>query len=397
MEPSRSTEGKLRVVNLVAGFGVLGGAERLAREIVTRLDPERFDRTLCVSRWTEELQSRPGADEALDDLRRAGVRFVGLNRGLAADVRAWWPLISILRSEPVDVLHGHMFGSNLWAAILGSVARVPVVIAHEHTWSFEGQRARKFLDRNLIARRADAVLAVSREDRRRMIEIERIDPAKLIVVPNGIPEPAGSSGRDVRIELGIPAGAPVIGTVCTLRPQKALDVLIGASAIVAARRPDLRVLIAGEGEERAALERQIAAEGLTGKVILLGRRTDVPDLLEALDIGVCSSDFEGSPLSVLEYMAAALPVVSTRVGGVPDLIEDGVQGLLVEPRRPKALAAAIGELLDDPARASEMGERARERRQREFDIDVTVGEIASIYERLVSARRARDRDGSVSA
>jgi glycosyltransferase involved in cell wall biosynthesis len=382
MEAAKATDGRLKVVTLVDGLGLAGGGERLAREIVTRLDPDRFDRTLCVSRWRPEIAVQPGGREALAGLREAGVAFLGLERRSALDLPAWGPLLSLLRRGRVDVLHAHKFGSNVWAAMLRPFARTPVVIAHEHTWSFEGQPVRKLLDRRLIAARADAFLVVSNADRRRMIEVERIDPAKVVLVRNGIPPPPPPTNRDVRKELAIDEAAPVIGTVCALRPQKALDVLVDAAAILAPQVRGLRVVIAGEGPERVALERQIAALGLEGTVTLLGQRADVPDLLEALDVAVCSSDFEGTPLSILEYMDAALPVVATRVGGVPDVIESGTHGVLVEPRDPRSLAAAAGELLANRDRAAAMGRRGRERRRSEFDIERTVRHVERIYSDL---------------
>ena len=125
-------------------------------------------------------------------------------------------------------------------------------------------------------------------------------------------------------------------------------------------------------------------------MVFLGIRRDVPALLAALDIAVLSSDYEGSPLSVMEYMAAKKPVVSTRVGGVPELVEDGVHGLLVEPRDPTALAEAVTRLLRDPDEASRMGANGRERQQREFSLDAMVGRIEDLYEErwLASGRRA---------
>jgi len=123
-------------------------------------------------------------------------------------------------------------------------------------------------------------------------------------------------------------------------------------------------------------------------VIFTGIRTDVPDVLEALDVAVCCSDYEGSPLSVLEYMEAAKPIVATRVGGVPDLIEDGVEGVLVEPRDPAALAAAVTAMLRDRSVAAELGAQARERRRAEFDIEVMVTRLEALYEDLYEAKRA---------
>jgi glycosyltransferase involved in cell wall biosynthesis len=391
MEANSSTA-KLRVVTLVHGIGLRGGGERLARDIVSRLDPHRFERTLCVSRWSEAQADDPATGKILSGLRDSGVRFIGLPRRSAVDLAAWRPLLSLLRRERIDVLHSHMFGSNVWAAILGPLAGTPVVIAHEHTWSFEGQRLRKLLDRRLIARNVDAMLAVSREDRRRMIEIEGIDPAKLIFVPNGIPTPAARSDADVRSELGIDPAAPVVGTVCALRPQKALEVLVDAAVPLSQRFPGLQVLIVGSGSEAELLERRIEELALAGTVRLVGHRSDIPDVLQAFDVAVCCSDFEGTPLSILEYMEAGLPVVATRVGGVPDLIAPGEQGLLVEPRDPAGLASAVAGILDDPARAAAMGAAGRARRRAEFDISVTVGEIERIYTGLadgVPASRIR--------
>jgi glycosyltransferase involved in cell wall biosynthesis len=259
---------------------------------------------------------------------------------------------------------------------------VPVIVAHEHTWSYQGQPLRRLADRVVIARGSSAFVAVSREDQRRMIEIEGIRPQDTLFIPNGIPAPPAASGSDVRAELGIAPEAPVIGTVSVLRPQKALDVLLRASRILVEEFPGLRVLIAGEGDRRFALEDLTAELGLQDAVMFLGVRTDVPDVLEALDVAVSSSDFEGSPLSVMEYMEAARPVVATRVGGIPDLIDDGAQGLLVEPQDPAGFAAAVAQLLRDPERARQMGERGRERRRTEFDIDVMVRRLEALYEEL---------------
>jgi len=260
-----------------------------------------------------------------------------------------------------------------------------VVVAHEHTWSFQGQPLRRLLDRSVVARAADVVLAVSREDRRRMIEIERIPPDRVKFLANGIgPLPAPT--HDVRAELGIPAAAPVIGTVGVMRAQKALEVLLAATRLLAPELPALRVLVAGDGPERPRLERLLEAWGLERSVTLLGVRRDIADVLAALDVAVCCSDFEGSPLSVMEYMAAAKPVVATAVGGVPDLLEQGVHGLLVSPRDPRALADAVAALLADPTRAARMGALGRERQAREFTLDAMVARVERVYESLYARR-----------
>lgn len=375
---------RVRVVTLIDYMGTHGGAEGLALSVATRLDPERFESILCVSRWPLPGPPSAASADALEQLSASGVRLLGLGRHGKVDAWVWARLARFLRREGVDVLHAHKFGSNAWGTLLGRATRVPVVLAHEHTWSYEGKPLRRFLDRHLIARGADRFIAVSREDRRRMIEIEHIDPRDTLFIPNGVVSLPPPSGRDVRAELGIPSSAQAIGVVGGLRPQKAHHVLLRAVALLVERWPGLHALIVGEGPERATLERLTAELGLHDTVHFLGSRTDVPDLLSALDIAVCCSDFEGSPLAVMEYMDASLPVVASAVGGLPDLIEPGVHGLLVPPNDPPALAAALAELLDDPQRACAMGARGRERRRAEFDIDVLVRRLEDLYLELLA-------------
>jgi glycosyltransferase involved in cell wall biosynthesis len=185
----------------------------------------------------------------------------------------------------------------------------------------------------------------------------------------------------------------VIGTVAVLRPEKALEGLLEAATLLAPRLPHLRVLIAGDGPERGRLEELSQSLGLGETVMFLGFRDDVPSVLATLDVAVFSSASEGSPLAVMEAMDAALPIVATRVGGVPDLIADGEHGFLVEPGDPAALAEAVTRALGDPAVAAEMGARARDLRRREFDIAVTVRRIERLYAELYARSRRGRREG----
>jgi glycosyltransferase involved in cell wall biosynthesis len=368
---------RLKVVTVVDGLSGLGGGERVAAELAMRLDPGRFESVFCVTRprWG------PGREESL---RAAGVRTLTLRRRSAGNLLAWRPLISLLRRERTDILHCHKFGSNVWGAILGRLSGVPVFVAHEHVWSYEGQALRRLLDR-LIANEAHVFLTISRETRRQMIEVEGIDPALVRVLPNGIPPLPESSGRDVRRELGIDQDALVVGAVSVLRPQKALQVLIRSAARLVAEFPTLKVIIAGEGPQRANLEALVTEFGLDGRVMLVGPRTDVSDVLASLDVAVSSSDYEGSPLAVIEYMAAAKAIVATRVGGVPDLIEDGVHGLLVEAQDAHGLASAVARLLREPELRARMGGEARKRQQAEFTIEAAVHRLELLYEELSAA------------
>ena len=372
------------MLTLIDHVDALGGAERLAVQLAIGLDPERFERHLCASRSPAEGQDSD-VDSAIAELRAAGVTYHSLGRRHKLDVWRWAPFVSLLRRERIDVLHAHKFGSNLWGTITGRLARVPVVIAHEHSLNdpYSSHRLRRFLDRELIARFADVLVAVSRADQRHMIEVERIPPARTTFIPNGAPTVPAATDAAGRALLGVGSDTPTVGSVGYMHRRKRFDLLITAAAILRGEFPNLRMFIAGDGDERPALERLIATLSLGTMVRLLGRRSDVGELLGGLDVAVCSSDHEGSSIAVLEYMGAARPIVATRVGGTPDMITDGQEGLLVSAGDPVALAHAIGRLLRDRPLAARLGEAGRARREQEFMLETMCTRIGDLYlERL---------------
>jgi glycosyltransferase involved in cell wall biosynthesis len=382
---------RIKVLTLTDQLVYLGGgAERVAMEIATRLDQSRFESLFCASRYWEGARS-DSVQDAERRMEAAGVRYFGLGRRSGTDLYRWLSLRGILRRERVDVLHSHMFGSNVGGTVIGRLARVPTIVAHEHTWSFEGRPLRRLVDREVIGRGSTVFIAVSRDDQRKMAEIEGVNPKKILHVPNGIAPPPPPTGADVRSDLGIPAEAPLVGTVSVLRPQKALDVFIRAAAQLLRENPDLRVLLAGDGPLRGELTELVHSLGVQDRLLLPGYRSDASDVIAALDVAVSSSAFEGSPLAVMEYMESARPIVATRVGGVPDLIEDGVHGLLVDPGDVPALTEAIRRMLADPEAARRMGEAARERRRHEFTVDLMVRRFEALYERLVGGAGPPER------
>lgn len=374
--------GRPHVLSLIDSW--FGGAESFAKLVTVNLDPARYRRTLCVTR----VAGDPADEQQVRaELMAAGASLLMLERRRRTDLQPWAKLVRYMRAERVDVLHAHKFGSNVWASLLRGLGHTQVALAHEHTWSYQGQPVRRLLDRYLVSRRCDRMIAVSQLDRQHMIEIEHIDPRKIVVVPVGIPLRA-ATGHDVRAELGISPEDPVLVSVGHLRPQKAFEVLVQAAAELRQRLPSLRVLIVGDGDEGPRLAAMIESLGLGDTVRLLGRRRDVMDVVAAGQVTVCCSDFEGSPQAVIEYMAAAKPVVATRVGGLPDLVEHQVTGLLIEPRSPSALANAALELLNEPERAAAMGRRGQQRQRAELTMDVTIDRLDALYRELLAERHA---------
>lgn len=368
---------RLRVLTLTDIVSDQGGAERLAVTLARDLDTSRFERYLCTTRPFHESW-------VADDLERAGVTVLRLDRRGRIAPGALLRLARFLRSEGIDVVHAHKLGSSTWASLLAPLAGVPVVVAHEHGSAFTS-RVERVLHRHVVGRRASAVVAVSSADARSLTGINRVPAGRIRVIPNGITPRLAVSGHGVREELAIAAGVPVVATLAVLRPEKALDVLVQAAAILRARHPQLRVLVAGEGPDRSRLERLIANQGIESVVTLLGQRSDVFAVLDAADVTVCCSDREGSPLSVIEYMASGSAIVATRVGGIPDLIEDGAHGLLVEPRDPTALAASIDRLLGDPGLRDRLGASAHERQSRELGAEQMIRRFEDLYLELFAA------------
>jgi len=380
-------------MTMVDSVGGLGGAEALARAVTARLHRSRFEPSFCVTRWNPT-----SADVAARaELEATGVDVVALERESLLSVGPWRTLQRELRRRRIDILHTHKLGSNVWGAVVSPFGGVPVLIAQEHGVSGSRLRRQLLLNRFLVGRRAHAFVAVCEADRRRMIEVEGIPVEKVEVIRNGIDAAPSGDGQAMRRALEIPAEAPVVGAVATLRPEKALDVLLEAALLVRRQVPELRVLIAG-GPDRVQpeVEDQLRALrdrlGLEDTVIFLGPRLDVPDLLAAFDVGVLCSDREAGPLALLEYMEAGKPIVATRVGGIPEIVDEGRTGLLVEPRNPSQLAAALTELIRDPERGSEMGEAGRRRRREHYNLDRTTREVEGLYERLFAGAKTASRD-----
>lgn len=371
---------RLRVVTLLDTL-LTGGAERMAVTIATGLDPERFESTVCVYKPSRQAPLAAG-------LEAAAIPVLHLNRSHQAALWSWKPLLQLLRQERTHVLHSHKIGPNAWGTTIGRIARVPVIVAHDHAG--ERARMRHVVNRELIGRGADAFVTVSEAHRTSVIDVEGVQPDKVRVIRNGI-ERLRPVTTDLRRDLRIPANAPVVGSIAVLRPEKALEVLIEAAGLLAPRFPCLRVLIAGNGTEKHSLRELVRRLRLEETVSLIGFRQDIANVLAALDVAVFSSDREGMPLAMIEAMAAGRPIVATRIEGITELVTDGEEALLVPPRHPGALAEAVTRLLEDRELRDRFGARAQERQRRELDIQTTVQAFQDLYDELFDRSRRRRR------
>ncbi len=369
---------------------VSGGAERLLVESLLALDPDRFERTLFVTRWDPAVARSSEGAAVLARLAYAGVRICGTQRRGAISPRAWAAVARRLQREQVDVLHSHKFGANVAAAVLCAATGVPL-IAHEHGLRTVPSRTRALADRHLIARAASLVLCVSEPDYERLVAVEKLPPEKVRYLPLGAAPPhlPPRSRAHVRHELGLEDDRIVIIAVAELRPEKRHDLLLGALAELT--HPHAMLLIAGDGPERASLESQADDLAVAHRVRLLGRRSDVSHLLAAADVGVLSSEREGSPLALMEYMQAGLAIVATRVGGIPALVSHEREALLVPAGAPDALASALQRLCFDAELRDRLGAAARDRFALERGIERYVHGLEEIYAAGASRPQHRPR------
>lgn len=366
---------RLKVLSLIDSVVVSGGAERFAVALATHLPRDRFELWMCSSRDADP--------DALSMLEQAGVRHVNLGRRSKVDVHRLAGLAKLLREERFDILHAQKFGSNLWGSLIGAGCRTPVIIAHEHTWSYEGAPVRRWLDGHVIGRLATRFVAVSSRDAERMVSVEGVPAEKVVMIPTAyIPRPPADT--DLRTEIGIDGTTPLLAAVAVLRPQKALSVLLDALPHVLESVPDAHLVVAGDGECRTELVEQARQLGLGTRVHFLGLRSDVEEILRAADLAVISSDYEGTPLVAFECFATGTPLVATAVGGLVEMIEDGVTGRLVAPRDPPALAGAIVELATDPELRTRIATAAREHAV--IEIGEVARRVGELYEMLAAER-----------
>jgi glycosyltransferase involved in cell wall biosynthesis len=301
------------------------------------------------------------------------------------DMRALWPVFQAVRKFNPDIISAHSTKAGYAARFVGAILRKPVIFT-AHGWAFtEGrsiwQRHILALAERLAAKATTAIICVSNYDREMALKFKVAPPKKLVLIHNGV-DPAPllhASGEQIRRELGL-GNMTVLTMVGRLVPQKDPLALLEACWLLDA---DFRLLMVGDGELRECAEAFVRRRDLNGKVIFTGERYDIPEVLAASDIFVLTSRWEGLPLVIIEAEMAGLPVVASRVGGVPELIEEGNTGFIVPPQDPRALANALRKLLTDAQLRRRLGSAAREKALHEFTFERMLTKTRQLYEDIL--------------
>jgi glycosyltransferase involved in cell wall biosynthesis len=272
------------------------------------------------------------------------------------------------------------YNAEMLGRIAAIIARVPhrVVWVHNCGSLDDRMRVRRLTDR-LLDRRTDAYFGVARAQTRYLVKDLGYPAHKIRIIHNGV-DPAGYRPADeqrARAMLGIDPERPVVGIVAAMRPEKDHLLLLQAARRLVDEFPDLTVLVVGDGPMRRQIERAATELGLADHILLVGARSDVPDILPALTVfTLCSYTIECFPMALLEAMASGRPAVCTDVGGVAEMLADGITGYLVPPHDPVTLADRLAQVLRDRQLSRRMGEAARARVQREFGLDASVDAAA---------------------
>ena len=353
-----------------------GGLENGVVNLVNTAGPELRHVIVCMT-----------GSGTMRDRVKPGVEVFSLGKLPGNDLGAAWRLVKLLRRVRPTIVH-----SRNWAAFdavpAARLARVPVVVHGEHGREVSdphGRNRRRNRVRRLLSPLITRFVTVSRDLERWLVEDVRIPGRKVLTIHNGVQLErfGGSSATEARQALGLPAEALIVGTVGRLDPVKDQAGLLRSFAALLPAHPDAFLVLAGDGPCRPDLLRLVGELGVGRRVRLLGDRPDVPLVLSAMDLFVLPSIAEGMSNTVLEAMATGLPVIATRVGGNPELVEDGATGRLVAPQDPGRLTQAIAGYLEDPHLRAVHGKASRQRATEQFGLDRMCLAYTDLYSRLL--------------
>lgn len=365
------------------------GPERLLMEVIPALKDQGIETRLLAL-----YRAPPGGPDVhpwIVEAEAEGVRASQIEDPSPLSVAVLRRLAHQVRRSGADILHTHDYRSNILGGLAARRAdkSLPwVATVHLHTATSRRLRLYRALDLFLL-RLADRVITVSR-DQRRLLLRRGVDRQRLVLIPTAIDAAAFRSEAEdrlsVRKALDLPTDCPVVVFLGRLSVQKGVDHFLAAAERVGAARPDARFLIVGNGAQRPALERRATELGLDDVVSFLGYQAGAASLLGASDVVVLPSRSEGLPVVLLEAMAMGIPVVASRVGGIPDLLRHGRTGLLVKPNAPAQVSAGVLRLLQDGDLARRLGSAGQAQVERQCGPARAARRMASVYRAVLAER-----------
>lgn len=326
-----------------------------------------------------------------EQLRSAGIEVTVLDESRDNFFQLRRKIIETLRGRNIDIVHSHRYKENILAALVKKRCGIKRLIQTIHGISEPGRgfalykaRAYALANRAFSRRYFDKIITVSGDIERRLRK--KLPASRLVTIHNAI-DPrkikAGRPAEEIKSEFGIDGRAPLIGVTGRMVAVKAYDLFLKTARVILDDRPDARFMLVGDGPLRESLRELSRELRIDDKVIFPGFRDDILDVMNAFDLFVVSSFHEGVPMALLEAMALKKAIVSTAVGGINEVIEDGVSGILVEPNSVDALAEACLRIIENDGLRRELESAAAERIEKEFAIDILRDRVISLYEEAV--------------
>lgn len=374
---------KLKVLALIDHLA-LGGAEMLLGQFAAAAPSVGIELSVAC------LAERDG-NPAAQPLREAGIEPITLSTPERLGLGAFVGVRSHIAEVRPHLVHTHLGSSDFLGSLAARSLRIAAVSTlHAMAWGRTASDRARFRLGALARRYGSArIIAVSQSARRVYLERGLVPPERVVVINNGVDVTAApGAGVAVRRELGLGEHDLVLGMVSAVRPEKGHDIAIDAVARLASRDPSVRLLIAGDGPWLDEISRRAAPLG--GRVVLAGRRHDVMRVLDAVDVCVQPSRADAFPTTLIEAMAAAVPVIATAVGGIPEIVLDGRTGLLIDaPPTGDAVAAAASRLLGDPALRRSLATTGRQRYEQEFTAGPWARRTRALYDTVLSEATMR--------
>ena len=363
------------VLQLIDGLNI-GGAEILLRDLSVGLAQRGFRVSIGYS--------TPGP--LARDLTELGLPITRLPRLMRIDPILFGGMIRLMRRDLPQIVHTHLFKSDFHGRLAARIAGVPVVVSTLHSIDRWAQKQPLGNLYGWTSRFADRIIAISEDVKKFHMANTAVDESKFVTIENGVDVQRFSrhstNGQTIRNEFDFDDSNLLFGIVGRLTPPKDHKTFLQAAALILQSLPLARFLIVGDGPLRTELELYAQELGIQNKIIFAGVRRDIPAILSSLDVLVSSSLWEGIPVSLLEGMAAALPVVATRVGSVPDVVTEET-AVLVPPSDPTAIAQSCVMLVKDSELRQRMGQAGLKRVSSHYSIDAMIDRTTALYTELL--------------
>jgi glycosyltransferase involved in cell wall biosynthesis len=393
---------KIKVIHIITRLD-MGGSAQNTLLTVSNHDPKRYSVRLIKGSSGESAMTEDESQlvkDRLADARKKGVEVINIPSLLRRisplnDLIALISIFQLLHQSKPDIVHTHTSKAGILGRLAAWMARVPIIIHTPHGHVFYGHfpksLSRMFLHiENLLGRITHHHIALTPQEGNDYLNSGVSTPSNTSVIHSGVDVHRFNEGAKERTkkrkELGIPPDSLVVGYVGWLIPIKGVTNLVNAMARVAEQHPKSLLVVVGKGddkgEEEMRLKEQVASLGLADRVRFLGWRSDVDEIMGCFDVFVLPSLNEGMGRVLVEAMAGGLPIVASRVGGIPDLVKNGQNGLLVPPKDASALEKAICDLFADKKKRKRMG-KAGKKMCRQYSAEAMVGQIDNLYTELV--------------